>query len=208
MGLFKDLFGASQAEVWKNVAREVGGTFNGGALFEKTMVRLNYGRWEIVLDSYAVTHSTGKYGNSTTHYTRMRAPFINKDGFYFKIYNSSLFSPIGKFFGMQDIEVGDPIFDENFIIKGNDTLKINKMFKCEILKGMIAAQPKISFAIKDDEGLFGTRFPKGVDELYFEVPYIITDVEQLKELFDIFALTLELLVELDTVEFRRTGIHL
>ena len=50
----------------------------------------------------------------------MRAPYVNPEGFRFTIYRKGFFSDLGKLLGMQDIEVGDPEFDEAFIIKGND----------------------------------------------------------------------------------------
>ena len=54
----------------------------------------------------------------------MRAPYVNPEGFRFTIYRKGLFSDLGKLLGMQDIEVGDPEFDEAFIIKGNDESKV------------------------------------------------------------------------------------
>jgi hypothetical protein len=56
----------------------------------------------------------------------MRAPFVNKDGLYFKIYRKGIFSSIGRFFGMQDLEIGDSFFDGNFIIKGNNPKQIKR----------------------------------------------------------------------------------
>lgn len=58
----------------------------------------------------------------------MRAPFLNKDGLYFKISRQGFFDSIGKLFGMQDIEIGDPFFDEQFVIKGNNPEKIKLLF--------------------------------------------------------------------------------
>ena len=48
----------------------------------------------------------------------MRAPYINPEGFRFTIYRKGFFSGLGKLLGMQDIEIGDPEFDEAFIIQG------------------------------------------------------------------------------------------
>ena len=61
-------------------------------------------------------------------YTRMRAPYINPEGFRYTIYRKGLFSDLGKLLGMQDIEVGDPEFDEAFIIKANDEGRVRELF--------------------------------------------------------------------------------
>jgi hypothetical protein len=45
--------------------------------------------------------------------------------------------------------------------------------------------------VKDDEGWFGPEFPPDADELSFVVPGIIKDEERLKQLFELFAETLE-----------------
>ena len=54
--------------------------------------------------STTYTVSTGK---TTIVFTRMRAPYVNPNSFRFTIYRKGFFSGIGKFFGMQDIEIGD-----------------------------------------------------------------------------------------------------
>ena len=82
-------------------------------------------------------------------YTRMRAPYINPEGFRFTIYRKSIFSDLGKFLGMQDIEVSDPDFDEAFIIKGNDDSKVQSLFSDSTIRQMIQAQPGIRLEVKD-----------------------------------------------------------
>jgi hypothetical protein len=59
------------------------------------------------------------------------------------------------------------------------------------VRQLIQSQPDIHFQVKDDDGWFKTKFPEGVDELYFEVVGVIKDKERLKELFDLFAIVLD-----------------
>src|SRR5437588_691517 len=73
------------------------------------------GPWIVVLDTIIV--STGK---SAVTYTRMRAPYVNRDGHRFTLYRKTVLTALGKFMGMQDISIGDPAFDEAFVIKAND----------------------------------------------------------------------------------------
>ena len=122
MGVLKSIFGPSKDEIWSQIAGDVGGEFIDGGFWRKDVLVYKHGEWQILLDTYTVST-----GNSSTTYTRMRAPFVNKDGLYFKIYREGLFSSIGKFFGMQDIQIWDPFFDEQFIIKGNSPEKVRRL---------------------------------------------------------------------------------
>jgi hypothetical protein len=46
--------------------------------------------------------------------------------------------------------------------------------------------------VKDDDGMvWRSRFPDGVDELYFQVVGVIKDVERLKLLYELFSETLD-----------------
>jgi hypothetical protein len=128
----------------------------------------------------------------------MRAPFVNKDGLYFKIYREGFFSSVGKFFGMQDIEIGAPFFDEQFIVKGNSPEKIRVLLADARIKELIQQQPRIHFEIRDDEGWFSAAFPEGVDELYFQCVGAIKETTLLKSLFDLFSATLVRLVQIDS----------
>ena len=141
-------------------------------------------------------------------YTRMRAPYVNPEGFRFTIYRKSLFSDLGKLLGMQDIEVGDPEFDEAFIIKGNDESKVRDLFANPKIRQMIQAQPKIRLEVKDSEGWFGPKFPEDVDELHFQVVGVIKDVERLKALFDLFAAVLDQLCRIGSAYKQEPGITL
>jgi hypothetical protein len=92
---------------------------------------------------------------------------------------------------MQDIVVGHEDFDRDFIIKGTEEKAVRALFDNPRLRELIAAQPEIHLAVKDDEGFFGPGFPDDADELYFHVGGIIKDVERLKSLFELFAETLD-----------------
>lgn len=182
MGMLREIFGPSKAEVWEQLCREIGGKFINGGFWKGSRVEVKHKEWLITLDTYTV--STGK---SSTTYTRMRAPYNNPDGFRFKIYRKGIFSGIGKALGMQDIEVGYEQFDEDFIIQGNDEYKLKQLFAADKIRDLIDAQPQILLQVKDDEGFFGASFPDGVDELYFQVVGVIKDVERLKLLYELFS---------------------
>ena len=179
-------FGPSKDEVWRQLSQEIGAEFVEGGFWKGKKVQSHVGPWTVTLDTY-----TDSSGESSTTYTRMRAPYINPEGFRFTIYRKGLFSGLGKLLGMQDIEVGDLEFDEAFIIKGNDESKVYALFANPKIRQMIQAQPKIRLEVKDSEGWFGPRFPEDVDELHFLAVGVIKDIERLKALFDLFAAVLD-----------------
>src|SRR5262249_12014908 len=149
-------------------------------------VQAHVGPWTVTLDTH-----TDSSGESSTTYTRMRAPYVNPEGFRFTIYRKRFFSDLGKLLGMQDIEVGDPDFDEAFIIKGNDEERVCELFANAKIRQMIQDQLQIRLEVKDSEGWFGPKFPEDVDELHFQVVGVIKEVERLRALFDLFAAVLD-----------------
>lgn len=189
----KSIFGSSKDEIWTQIATDIGGEFIEGGFWGTDVLIYKHGEWQILLDTYVVST-----GTSSHTVTRMRAPFVNKDDLYFKISREGFFSSIGKFFGMQDIEIGDPFFDKQFVIKGNNQEKIKLLLADSRIKELCQTQPRIHLSIKDDEGWFGTDFPEGVDELYFECVGVIKETERLKALFGLFCLILARLVQIDS----------
>ncbi|GFZ30040.1 hypothetical protein CSC2_05660 [Clostridium zeae] len=195
------LFGPSKKEIWQQLALEINADYVNNGVWKGDRVEAHVDKWTVVLDTYTV--STGK---SSITYTRMRAPFVNLDNFYFKIYRSGMFSGLGKIFGMEDINVGYETFDEEFIIKSNNESKVKQLFENDNIRRLIQYQPSISLEIKDDEGYFKSHFPDGVDELYFNVVGVIKDVERLKELYELFAEVLKELCDIGSASTEEPGV--
>ena len=191
MGLLRQVFGPSKEEIWSQLSREIGAEYQESGLFKEGKVVLSHRQWDITLDTYTI--HTGKV---TITYTRMRAPYVNRDGFRFNIYRKSAFSWIGKMFGVKDIEVGESFFDDEFIIQGEPEILVRSLLNNSMIRQLIQDQKNIHFQVRDDEGWFKAKFPEGVDELYFEVADVIKDRERLKNLFDLFALVLDELCRL------------
>ena len=185
MRILRALFGPSQKEIWKQLSRKVGGRFHEGGLFATSAVQARHRDWIITLDTYTVSS-----GNSHQTFTRLRAPYFNPEGFRFEIYRSSIFSGLGKSLGMQDIRVGHRRFDEDFVIKGNESGRVRRLFDNEKIRRLINAQPRIRLSVKAHEGWL-SKFPAGVDELHFQSAGVIKDLDQLRALFDLFAEVLQ-----------------
>lgn len=182
MGGLREMFGPNREQVWRQLAQETGATYAHGGFWHGDKVEAKVKAWTVTLDTYTV--STGK---SSATFTRMRAPYVNPDGFRFKIYRKGFFSALAKKLGMQDIEVGEREFDDAFIVQGNEASKVLSLLAAPKLRRMMLAQPGLYLEVKDSEGVFGPKFPKDVDELYFQVGGVIRDLAVLKGLFDLFA---------------------
>jgi hypothetical protein len=187
MGFLGGVFGPSRDEIWRQLCAEIGADFVDGGFWKGDKVQAHVKSWTLTLDTYTVST-----GHSHVTYTRMRSPFVSRDGFRFRIYRAGVFSGLGKALGMQDIDVGHSAkFDDDFVIQGNDESKVRALFANPEVRRLIEAQPKIRLEIRDDEGLFRARFPEGVDELHFLTLGTIKDVDRLKLMFDLFAAVLE-----------------
>ena len=205
MSVLRTLFGPSKQEIWRQFCDQTGGKYVPARFLKGDKVEASHGQWTVTLDTYVV--STGK---TTITYTRMRAPYVNPDGFTFTIYRKGIFSELGVLLGMQDVTVGYPEFDEAFVIKGSDEQKLRRLFSSQKIRELIGAQPTIRFMVKDDEMKFwGNRgFPEDVDELYFQVTGVIKDVERLKLLYDLFAETLDELCRIGSAYEKDPGVTL
>jgi len=182
----KNWFGPSRKEVWRQLSDEVGASYVDGGFCKGDKVKVTYGEWTVTLDTFAV--STGK---STIVYTRMRAPYVNPDGFRFTVYRRGMFTGVAKWLGMQDLEIGDERFDHDFVIKANDEAKVRELLGSPKVRELLDRQKAVHFTVKDDEGWFGPRFEGDADELYFTVVGVIKDIERLKLLYELFAETLD-----------------
>lgn len=192
MSFLEQIFGPNRETIWRQLSEQIDAQYVAGNLWQGDRVEAKVGNWAVTLDIHTV--STGK---SVIQYTRLRSPYRSRDGFRFRIYRKGFFSEWGKqWFGLQDVSVGDPLFDETFIIQGNSETRLRELFADEKIRALFHAQPNVNLHVADDEGWFGKHFPEGVDELYFEVAEVIKDIPRLRGLFDLFAELLQRLCEI------------
>lgn len=183
MSALKSLFGPSREEIWRQLAREVGGQFLDKTVLKSSAVQARTDDWIITLDALSDP-------NTGASYTRLRAPYFNPEGFRFEIYRAGFFTELWKGLGMQDIEVGHRRFDRDFVIKGNKPGRVRRLFDNRKIRRLIDALPRIRLSVKGHEGMF-SKFPAGMDELHFQSTGIIKDVGRLRTLFELFAEVLQ-----------------
>lgn len=185
-----DFFGKHKREIWKQLAEQLQGEYFKGKMFKTDRVEAYHGDWVITLDTFVIDKVV---------FTRIRAPYVNRDDFIFKICRENFAHRIGKVLGMKDIEVGHPSFDQDFIIQGSDERKLQMMFANPYIRELISYQPKILLQLRREAPLFQkTRFPEDVNELYYHIAGILKDPDQLHDLFELFSHTLDHLCAIGT----------
>lgn len=186
-----DPFGKYKREIWQQLADELKGDFIKGNMIRPDRLEIYYGNWMLTLD----THT----GDNSSPGTRLRVPFVNRDDFIFKIFKEQVGHRISKALGMQDIIVGVPEFDQDFIIQGSDQQKLQMMFSNPHIRKLLRTQPKIILELRREAPLFDKpQFPKDVNEVSCRIEGIVKDLDQLRNLFDLFAHTLDHLCAIGT----------
>ena len=97
---------------WRQFADQVGGEYQPSGLFQSRAIRMSHRGYPVLVDVY----STG--GKHPTYYTQLRLPWPEAN-FRLEVYPDGVLSSFRKFFGMQDIEIGSPGFDNAYIITGS-----------------------------------------------------------------------------------------
>lgn len=176
-------------------------TFNEKRHELKGLIEIN--NWDITVDWYRSVFPAITPAVTPTVYTRIRSPFVNTSGLRFTIYSKigllDFFKDVheGSMLPLQDIQIGDAPFDERFVVQGNDEDSIRELFASPKIRRLIQSQEHLYLQVKDDEGWFSTKFPEGVDELYFQVGGIIGENdERLGSLVELFIATLNRLCRL------------
>ena len=120
------LFGPSKQELWRQLSERIDGRYVPRTFWNGDKVQASHREWTITLDTYTV-HANKTY----ITYTRLRAPYVNPDGFRFTIYRRSVFSGVATWLGMQDIEIGIPPFDDDFVIKATHESRVRDLLSSE-----------------------------------------------------------------------------
>ncbi|MBN2451008.1 MAG: DUF3137 domain-containing protein [Lentisphaeria bacterium] len=182
MDYLADVLGAERREVWQHIATGVGDESEVDGRWNGKRVTAKVGNWTITLDTDEM-----EYGDSVVVSTRMRAPYVNRDGFRFHISPENLISRAAKLFGLSDIRTGDEAFDRGFLVRGNGEEKVLAFLANDAIRQGMLELGSVLLAVKDDDGAFGEDFPEGVDELYMEVPSAVGTSDSLRTYFDFFA---------------------
>jgi hypothetical protein len=87
-----------------------------GSWYNKKPARIEgrVGTVPITIDTYVVSN-----GKSSTMYTRLVTAAMQPMPFDARVYKETVFGAIGDLLGAQDVSVGDPSFDNEFVVKAS-----------------------------------------------------------------------------------------
>jgi hypothetical protein len=146
-------------------------------------------KWKIIL---AIDIDLGGGFESGYESTTITAELLSAPDFRFALHRQNFTDEIGKFFGMEDVEIGFSEFDKKLIVKTNDKLRIRKVFSDEAVRKSFESLSDFTFGITNkDNGQHDRNTP--FLELVIESG--ITDPKRLRELYHAF---FSVLVSLDS----------
>ncbi|MFL6335957.1 MAG: hypothetical protein ACJ754_21830 [Pyrinomonadaceae bacterium] len=152
--------------------------------------RVRYKCWCVTLDTNVVPA-----GAAAAVVTRMRAPFVGRGRFRFKLQRRDLLDALARRLRIHSSETGQTDFDREFVVRSENDEAVRRLFDPQEIRRLIQSQPSLNLEARGGDGPFGASLPEGVDELVLRAPGFVTDAERLRRLFALFALILDRLCE-------------
>ncbi len=143
-------------QAWSAAARRLGLRFQPGGLFAPRRIRGTYSNMSVTVD----TASRGS-GEKTRKSTRYFVGFPHSLGLGLEVRHEGFASRVSRLFGAEDIQFGDPAFDNEFEVRGSDPDRVAALLtpdrRREIMRRL---GPHATGRIADD-GIFAST--KGVE---------------------------------------------
>ena len=176
MKTYNIITGSNEDEIWQQINRQISGDDD---LLEYTVL-VKQGDQEITLDIDIDLGGGFESGYETTTFS---APLHTAPSFKFAVHPQHFTDEVGKFFGMQDVEIGYAPFDKKFIIKTDDKKKLREAFSDEASRNTLLTLDDFSlgvhthhYAESDEKGPF----------LELLIEKGITDPQVLRSLYHAF----------------------
>ncbi|EHQ30313.1 hypothetical protein [Mucilaginibacter paludis] len=173
MEIDKAYIGTTEDEIWQQIATDI----NDDTLEYRAMIEQD--DKHVMLDIDIDLGGGFEGGYATTSYS---APVANHN-FKFAVHEEHFTDEIGKFFGMQDVEIGYPELDHHLVIKTNDEEKVKTLFVDPKVREVFTSLTDFDFGIhlhdiedSDEKQAF----------LELNIEDGITDIPTLKELYHVF----------------------
>ena len=105
----------TRREAFKAAASDLDATFVAGKLSSGDKVLLEHGPWRVILDTYILNN-----GQNPITYTRVRALYVAREDFTFRISQRNVFTRIAEMFGSRGLRVGDQELERKYTIKSSN----------------------------------------------------------------------------------------
>lgn len=152
--------------------------------------------WTIVF-----TMQPAKKGGSAT--TTVEATFTAKADFKFALHRQKWVDGVGKLLGMQDIEIGDPEFDAEFIIKGNDEKVVKQILEPQPMRRALLDEPSLQLSAsteKDSKAPSSRALHDHNSTLTVRCQGAVDDFERLKTIYELVWAMLDQFVRAGTAK--------
>jgi hypothetical protein len=188
---------------WKSVWMELAEEWKGEFIDDHSLVTLRLPHAE---KPWHVTFQMHAHGKPAGETTVIAAPFVARHPFKFAIRNSKTVEELAKVFGMQDIVIGDPDFDRDYIIQGNHPDHVIDFFSHPGIKEAIKQQSSINLSIMDSRNKqFGIAPPPHENVLLFVEKGHINSFDRNSSLYELMHNTLDHLHTLGVASQDRPG---
>jgi hypothetical protein len=169
--------------VWRELSKELGGDYLSDIDWHEDRIVAHVDDWTVTIDLH-------QQYDPDRIFTRIHAPYLNADGFHFKMYHQGWAEYLAKFFSikgaphfsLEDIEVGEPVLDNMFIIQANDVLEVKRLLSNQNISHGLKKEPNILMYAEHVE-----TYPEGVDVLTLEVPERVDCLTRLEGLYELFS---------------------
>jgi len=168
--------GKTEAEVWKQFEADFNreqDVYDYNAIIEQDGKRIT-----LIIDIDLGGGFEGGYAN-----TSFGAEITGPKGFRFAVHRDGFIDDIGKFLGMQDVEVGYSELDKHLIIKTNDEEKVKKLFTHKEVRDVFEKLDDFDFGIRMHSVEHGDH-KQAFLELNIEEG--ITESAELRKLYSVF----------------------
>jgi hypothetical protein len=174
---------------WKSVWMELAEEWQGEFIDDNSLVTL---RLPHTKNPWKVTFQLHAHGKPVGDTTVIAVPFVARHPFKFAIRHTNSMEELAKVFGMQDIVVGDPEFDKDYIIQGNHPEHVIDFFSNTGIKDLIKQQSSINLSIMDSRNKqYGIAPPSHENVLLFVEKGTINSFDRNSSLYELMHQTLD-----------------
>ncbi len=176
---------SKKRDFWKDLAKETNGIFNVKHTVARDLETLIL---KIPYKQYLV-----EFTESDTHPLKINCTLNVNYKFEFFISYEDTLEKLLKFFGNQDIQVGDEAFDKKYLIQGENPDLIKKVLMKDRIKTILLSNNVFSYNCIYDK-------KKETIQLTSLVSRTVNSKSELSELFELFCLTLDEMEKLDIIK--------
>jgi len=175
---------SQKRDFWRDLASKYNGKFTIKHTVSKELERL------ILTIPYK--EHTIEFTESDTHPLKINCKLNAKTKFSFYISYEDNIEKLLKFFGSQDIQFGDKIFDEKYLIQGDNTDLIKKVLMKDEIKTILLSNNVFSY---------NCRYNKKEEILHISslVSRTINSEQELSSLYLLFCITIDEMEKLDII---------